>query len=120
MGFDFWFNFETGGHSIQKNSDCNALDDPWDCCSGFGTGNCGKIYGKDILTGDDSQTWKVWFYNTASGDWGDLTPADKRENNLSLKEGYRIFSSYNTSDGKLWIITEADRSVTTFLLPEDY
>ena len=55
-----------------------------------------------------------------SGDWGELDDNDKRENEFSLKNGFRILSAYNTSSGKLWIITEADRSVTTFLLPEEY
>ena len=56
----------------------------------------------------------------ASGDWGELCPEDKAENDFSLQEGYRLLSSYETPSGKLWIITEADRSVTTFLLPEEY
>ena len=55
-----------------------------------------------------------------NGDWGDLSPEDKAENNLSLRQGFRILSSYTTSQGKLWIITEADRSATTFLLPDEY
>jgi len=54
------------------------------------------------------------------GDWGDLDNDDKKENELSLKEGFRLLSSYNTKAGKLWVITEADRSATTFLLPEEY
>jgi len=55
-----------------------------------------------------------------SGDWGDLCPEDKAENDFSLTNGYRLLSSYNAPCGKLWIITEADRSATTFLLPEEY
>ena len=55
-----------------------------------------------------------------SGDWGDLCDEDKGENEFSLKHGFRLLSAYNTPFGKLWIITEADRSVTTFLLPEEY
>jgi hypothetical protein len=55
-----------------------------------------------------------------SGDWGDLSAHDKKENDLSVKEGFRILSSYDTEGGKIWIITEADRSVTTFLLPSEY
>ena len=55
-----------------------------------------------------------------SGDWGDLSKQDKEENELSLKEGFRILSSYKTKGGKIWIITEADRSATTFLLPSEY
>ena len=55
-----------------------------------------------------------------NGDWGDLEVEDKAENDFSLQHGYRLLSSYKTTLGKLWIITEADRSVTTFLLPEEY
>ena len=55
-----------------------------------------------------------------SGDWGDLCPEDKAENNFSLQNGFRLLSAYDTPCGSLWIITEADRSATTFLLPEEY
>ena len=55
------------------------------------------------------------------GDWGDLCQEDKTENELSLKHGFRLLSSYQvTETEKLWIITEADRSVTTLLLPDEY
>ena len=55
------------------------------------------------------------------GDWGDLYQEDRTENELSLKHGFRLMSSYQVSDTeKLWVITEADRSVTTLLLPEEY
>jgi hypothetical protein len=55
------------------------------------------------------------------GDWGDLDHEDKTENELSLKYGFRLMSSYPiTETEKLWIITEADRSMTTLLLPEEY
>lgn len=57
----------------------------------------------------------------ASGDWGDLCDEDKQENELSLKEGFRLFSAYEKEGlPKIWIITEADRSVTTVLFPEEY
>ena len=57
----------------------------------------------------------------ARRDWGDVCAADKEENELSLREGFRLLSSYrDRNDIKFWIITEADRSVTTILLPEDY
>ncbi len=55
------------------------------------------------------------------GDWGDLCQEDKTENELSLKQGVRLLSSYRVSGGQtLWIITEADRSATTLLLPDEY
>lgn len=56
----------------------------------------------------------------ANGDWGDLCEDDKQENELSLKEGFRIFSAYQYKEGKIWIITNADRSATTVLFPEEY
>jgi hypothetical protein len=56
----------------------------------------------------------------ASGDWGEICEADRQENELSLKEGFRVLSVYRSGETKFWIITEADRSVTTVLMPEDY
>lgn len=56
-----------------------------------------------------------------TGDWGDVCAVDKESNDESLREGGRLFSSYQAGDGtRFWVITEADRSVTTILLPEDY
>jgi len=55
-----------------------------------------------------------------SGDWGDLDNYDRKENELALKHGWRIVSSYPIEDRCIWIITEADRSLTTILLPEEY
>ncbi len=57
----------------------------------------------------------------ARGDWGDLPPEDIQENELSLKENFRLFSAYTDRNAtRFYIITEADRSATTLLLPEDY
>ena len=56
----------------------------------------------------------------ARGDWGELPKEDKDENQLSLEKGFRLLSSYRTSAGTIWVITEADRSHTTLLLPEEY
>ena len=56
----------------------------------------------------------------STGDWGDLSPNDTKENEFSLKKRLRLFSAYKTVHGKVWVITEADRSVTTILLPEEY
>ncbi len=55
-----------------------------------------------------------------SGDWGELDDHDCRENELSLRHSWRVLSSYPVGGGKVWIITEADRSCTTILLPEEY
>jgi hypothetical protein len=56
-----------------------------------------------------------------NGDWGDVPEADKQENEFSVEHGLRIISAYTTNAGeKIWIITEADRSYTTILLPSEY
>ncbi len=56
------------------------------------------------------------------GDWGEVCPEDAHENELSVREGYRILSSYRVGedDAKVWLITEADRSSTCILLLSEY
>lgn len=57
----------------------------------------------------------------AARDWGDLSDDDRHANDCGLDHADRLLSAYSMSDGKrLWIITEADRSATTLLLPEEY
>ncbi|MGA2440837.1 MAG: plasmid related protein, partial [Tepidisphaeraceae bacterium] len=55
------------------------------------------------------------------GDWGAVSAEDWAANDRALADGERIVSAYCLKDGtKIWLITEADRSVTTFLLPDEY
>jgi hypothetical protein len=58
----------------------------------------------------------------ASGDWGIAPPEDKEVNAEALREGLRLMSVYVLPDSmaEVWVITEADRSVTTILLPDEY
>jgi hypothetical protein len=56
----------------------------------------------------------------ATGDWGNLCAFDRRQNEIALRDGYRVLSSYDVPAGRVWVITEADRSITTILLPEEY
>ncbi|MFZ1007173.1 MAG: hypothetical protein WAN65_10070 [Candidatus Sulfotelmatobacter sp.] len=57
----------------------------------------------------------------ASGDWGNLSAEDRKENEFSLAHGFRLLSSYKLRTGTvIWVITEADRSSTTLLLPCEY
>jgi len=57
----------------------------------------------------------------ASGDWGEVCDDDRVLNDQALEDGTRLLSVYTDQNNvKFWIITEADRSVTTILLPEDY
>jgi hypothetical protein len=55
------------------------------------------------------------------GDWGEIDPEDRGLNEQALHDGSRIFSVYLTNKGtKIWVITEADRSSTCILLPDEY
>lgn len=54
------------------------------------------------------------------GDWGDVPLEDASANIFAVKNGLRILSAYVAADRRFWVITEADRSVTTFLFPEEY
>jgi len=56
-----------------------------------------------------------------TGDWGEVDEHDRAENEYSLQHGFRLLSAYRLSSGeRIWIITEANRSATTFLLPSEY
>ena len=56
-----------------------------------------------------------------NGDWGEVAEEDKKENEFSVQHGFRILSAYTTSAGdRIWLLTEADRSATTFLLSDEY
>ena len=56
-----------------------------------------------------------------AGDWGEVSPEDARENDFSLGRELRLLSRYTLPDGTaVWVITEADRSATTILLPDEY
>ena len=55
------------------------------------------------------------------GDWGELDAQDRAENEQSVAAGFRLLSAYKLSDGtRIWVITEADRSSTCILLPDEY
>ena len=54
------------------------------------------------------------------GDWGEVCADDWAENDLSVKQGFRILSAYTVATEKIWVVTEADRSATTLLFPSEY
>jgi hypothetical protein len=63
----------------------------------------------------------VFLDRHVNGDWGDVPEEDKQENEVSVEQGFRILSAYTTSAGdRIWVLTEADRSATILLLPEEY
>ena len=64
-------------------------------------------------------TTLIWRHQ--HGDWGELSPDEARENTEAVRTGSRVLSVYPIAPGeRLWIITEADRSATTLLLPSEY
>lgn len=81
--------------------------------------------GDVVMTANASRTLEftaIWegLRRHASGDWGDACPEDAKLNDESLKSGDRLLSVYGQGEKRFWIITEADRSLTTVLMPEDY
>jgi len=74
----------------------------------------------DAIWRNGASAW-TYLSRHVTGDWGELSEADKAENELSVREGFRILSAYSLTDGtRIWIITEADRCATTILQPEEY
>jgi hypothetical protein len=68
-----------------------------------------------------AQTPGEFLARHALGDWGELDENDRQENEFSLARGFRLLSAYNLSNGtRIWVITEADCSATTLLLPSEY
>lgn len=74
----------------------------------------------DALQASGQSPW-VFLARHLCGDWGEVDAEDKRLNDEAVKDGNRILSSYATAKGdRVWLITEADRSATTILLPDEY
>lgn len=74
----------------------------------------------DAMWRNGTSAW-TYLSRHVSGDWGELDAEDIAENEWSVREGLRLLSAYTLPDGtRIWIITEADRSATTILLPEEY
>ena len=70
---------------------------------------------------DAQDTFWPYLRRHSEGDWGEVSPEDRAENELSLQAGFRLLSAYTIKSGvKIWIITERDRSSTTILLPDEY
>ena len=72
------------------------------------------------LAHNHSENLYEYLSRHTQGDWGDLDSQDREMNDLAVINGERIFSAYPTWGGRIWIITEADRSATTILLPSEY
>jgi len=71
------------------------------------------------VSGDDLN---IYLARHQPGDWGDIDARDRKENQLSLEQGFCLMSVYTLSitGVKIWVITEADRLPTCILLPEEY
>lgn len=73
---------------------------------------------------DEIDAWEatvhVLLTRHVTGDWGDVDEHDQGVNRQAVESGQRILSQYTFGERRIWIITEADRSATTILLPEEY
>jgi len=63
---------------------------------------------------------RTFLFRHQIGSWEETCREDRLANTLALYYGTRIFSVHHASGGEIWIITEADRSITTILTPEEY
>ena len=87
----------------------------------FSSGRIVATPGALVLLEEAKKSPSEFLSRHLRGDWGDLCQEDRAENELGLKHDFRLLSSYPvTETDTLWIITEADRSVTTLLLPSEY
>lgn len=87
----------------------------------FELGQIVSTPGALVAISNAGQTPFAFINRHAAGDWGEVDEHDRQENAYSLEHGFRLMSVYRTKlDEKIWVITEADRSVTTVLLPEEY
>ena len=105
-------------------------DNPDSVDSGTGSlfplGACVATPGAIRALSDEGGDWRsnaaAYLARHQRGDWGDVPPEDARENRRSVRHGWRILSSYpiGSTASRVWIITEADRSSTCLLLPDEY
>ena len=87
----------------------------------FSLGQTVATPGVLALTAECGQSPTEFLRRHLSGDWGGIDAEDRQANEDALLDGDRLLRSYRVNNGqKLWIITEADRSSTTLVLPEDY
>ena len=73
-----------------------------------------------LMKAGEKHTISTLLSRHAGGDWGDISEEDRGINDESVKHGWRILSVYKLVNGTVWVITEHDRSATTFLLPSEY
>ena len=77
--------------------------------------------GASAVLGEAHESADGYLMRHAARDWGEIPPEDWEENEFSIMNELRVLSAYTIRTGeKIWIITEADRSVTTILLPAEY
>lgn len=90
-------------------------------CKPFSLGQVVATPGALAALRELGEDGKAYLDRHVRGDWGELSQDDWKLNDDALQSGDRLLSSYRLNNGtRLWIISEADRSVTTLLLPDEY
>jgi hypothetical protein len=81
----------------------------------------GDVYVTKAVFNDIAASHITWMLNRhCRGDWGDIHPEDMEANDKALVDGSRLLSAYMVADKKVWVVTEADRTVTIVLFPAEY
>jgi hypothetical protein len=86
----------------------------------FETGQFYLTRSAQSLLAEHKQSAVPFYDRHIAGDWSEMDLGDQRANEFAIKRGERIVSKYRLGTNNIWIITEADRSSTTMLLPEEY
>ena len=90
-------------------------------CPKFPLGKVVATPGALEALSNSGQTPEFFLDRHVQGDWGEVCEGDKKLNDEALASGERILSAYRTlRNVRIWVVTEADRSSTCVLLPEDY
>lgn len=106
---------------LKDQEEAGVPGHPFGPCMRFPLGNLVVTPGASILLERLRLPSLPLFRRHSMGDWGEVDGHDKRANERDLKTGGRLLSAYRLSDGTpVWVITEADRSATTLLFPEEY
>jgi hypothetical protein len=86
----------------------------------FSLGKCVITPGAEEIMDENETLTDDLLKRHIAGDCGDMCEEDRMQNEVAIKHGFRVMSSYTVGETTLWVITEADRSATTILLPNEY
>lgn len=109
------------GHRVEWDGERLEFLDRENAAPLFSLGQVVATPGAITALQASGQTPATFLIRHVAGDWGEVNDEDKRLNDIALRSGERLLSAYLTANGtRIWAITEANRSSTCLLLPEEY